>query len=102
MWPGTLSVCMHVYACARVYLYCVPMRVLVPPSRTYMHVCTFVCARVYTPMDVCACVSWVEMPLFHDSDQALLQNAVLRVAAPPSVHRGHLWPVGPPKPRRCF
>ena len=52
MWPGTLSVCMHVYACARVYLYCVPMRVLVPPSRTYMHVCTFVCARVYTPMDV--------------------------------------------------
>lgn len=52
MWPGTLSVCMRVYAGARVYLYRVPMRVLVPPSHTYMHVCMFVCARVYTPMDV--------------------------------------------------
>lgn len=77
-------VCMHVYACARVYLYRVPMCILVPPSRMYMHVCTCVCTCVhaYGCVDVCACVSWVEMPLFRGSDRALLQNAVLRVAAP--------------------
>lgn len=89
MWPGTECACMCVYACARVYLYRVPMCIFVPHSYTYMHVCMFVCVHVcvcacvhtYGCVAVCACVSWVEMPLFHDTDQALLQNAVLRVAA---------------------
>ena len=100
MWPGTLSV----YACARVYLYRVPMCISVPLSHMYMHVCTCVCTCVhaYGCVDVCACVSWVEMPLFRGSDQALLQNAVLRVAAP-RVFTGvtyGLWVLL--KPRPCF
>lgn len=67
-----------------------------------VHVCVRTCVHAYGCVDVCACVSWVEMPLFRGSDQALLQNAVLRVAAP-RVFTGvtyGLWVLL--KPRPCF
>lgn len=105
MWPGTLSV--YACVCMRVHVCLCTVCILVPPSCMYMHVCTRVhmCVHVCTHLWMCrrvSCVSWVEMPLFRGSDQALLQNAVLRVAAP-RVFTGvtyGLWVLL--KPRPCF